>query len=300
MNATGAAAGWGHARRLAQWFCTALLVAAVAGCATVRIGYEFGDSLLFTWADSYLDFDDAQQAYTRAKVQGWLDWHRRTELPAYVVMIADAQAALAGEVSAADILAFEMRVRSRLREAVEREADDLARLALMLSSAQIDRLERKLAEGTEKARRDRAADERTLDSRTARYVKRLEPWLGDVRAEQRAELKSLLAARPSAWEAAFASRQRWQADLVRLLRRIQKERIEPLAAREALLAWMRVVADPIDPVNPARSLQARTEVAEIIARMLNSADRDQRSTLARRLSGYAEDFRVLAARAQAR
>ncbi len=300
MDATCTLAGQGCVRRLVRWFCVAILAAGMAGCATVRIGYEFGDSLLFTWADGYLDFDDAQEAFTRVKLQAWLDWHRRTELPAYVAMIADAQGALAADVSAADLLTFEVRVRTRLREAVERQASDLARLALMLSAAQIDRLERKLAEGTEKARRDRAADERTLDTRTARYVKRLDPWLGDLRADQRVELKSLLATRPSTWEAALASRQRWQAELVRLLRRVQTERSDLAATREALLAWIRQVADPIDPTNPARALQARTEQAEIVARMLNSADRDQRATLVRRLAGYAEDFRVLAARAQSR
>ena len=60
------------------------------------------------------------------------------------------------------------------------------------------------------------------------------------------------------------------------------------------------MADPIDPANPARSQQTRTEVGEMLARMLNSADAEQRATLAKRLSGYAEDFRVLAARATPR
>ncbi len=276
------------------------LAACLAACATVRIGYEFGDTLVFAWADGYLDFDSRQQAFAKAKLQAWLDWHRHSELPAYVALIGEAQSAVATEVTATDILGFEMRVRARLRETVEREAADLSRLALMLSAAQIDRLERKLAEGTEKARRDRAAEERTLETRTARYVKRLEPWLGDVRAEQRVELKAMLAVRPSNWEGAFLARQRSQAELVRLLRRIQTTRPDLSVVRDALLAWMSQVADPIDPANPARSQQTRTEVGEMLARMLNSADAEQRATLAKRLSGYAEDFRVLVARATPR
>jgi hypothetical protein len=273
------------------------LALVLGGCATVRLGYEMADRLILGWADGYLDFDASQEAFVRGRLQSWIDWHRRSELPVYVHFIGEAQEALAGPLDAEALLAFERRLRDRVRESVERAAPDFVRLALTLSPAQIDRLETRLAEGTAKARRERAADERTIETRAARYGKRLDPWIGDLNSRQQAELRVMLARRPSGWEAAFAHRSRWQAALVGTLRRIRTERPDPALAREWLLDWMRRAADPVDRLDPERSARTRHDAAEVLARMLDLADAEQRARLIRRLGGYAEDFRVLSARA---
>ncbi len=86
-----------------------------------------------------------------------LAWHSSTQLAEYARFVDEAQGRLGaggGQVTADDVLAFQAALNRKLVRVGEQAAPELARLALTLQPAQIDRFADKLAKDQSKARRE--------------------------------------------------------------------------------------------------------------------------------------------------
>ncbi|MFN3566932.1 MAG: DUF6279 family lipoprotein, partial [Burkholderiaceae bacterium] len=247
--------------------------------------------------DGYFDLDDAQKDLARARTRALLDWHRATQLRGYAALIETAQAKLASSVGADDVLAFQEDVYARLGALGERAAPDLAELALTLAPAQLERFAGKLANDTSKVRRElvRFAGRESLDDRVKRYVERAESWLGALETAQRELIRGTLAARPDHQQFWIDERERRQQDLLAVLTRIQRERPDRATAAQWLREYFARLAMPVERERAERVAALRRADAELIAQVVNSASAEQRTTLLRKLRGYAEDFTALAA-----
>jgi hypothetical protein len=188
-------------------------------------------------------------------------------------------------------------MNDKLMRVGEQAAPELARLALTLQPAQVDRFAGKLARDNAKARREfvKTAGRETLDDRVKAYAERAESWFGPLSREQLELVRTSLAERPSGQQLWMEERERRQRDLVTLLRRIVDERpTEPIAAQ-----WLRdyfaQLAQPDDAQRRARVLESRRGNAQLIAQLINGASPAQKAALARKLRGYAQDFSTLAA-----
>ena len=284
-----------HARR----FVLASVTLLVAACSQLQLGYNNADTVLAYSLDSYLDLDDEQERLARERIGALHRWHRSTQLPGYVQLLNDAQKKIAGPVSAAEVREFNTGVNRALAALGEQAAPDLARLALTLKPAQVERLADKLAKDTSKDRRElvRFSGAASLEQRVERYVDQAEGWFGTLSPAQREVIRASLERRPDAQEAWMQERERRQRELVAVIARIRAEQ-PPLAAATA---WIREyfaqLAEPRDPQRRARLAQARQENAELLAQLINSATPAQRASLAKKLRGYATDLDALAAKA---
>src|SRR5947209_5333952 len=90
------------------------LVLAVAGCSVLKVGYGQLDAIVFRWLDGYVDFDDAQSLRARTALDDALAWHRRTQLPDYVQLLARAEAEVLGDATPAQMCTWAAEIRSRL------------------------------------------------------------------------------------------------------------------------------------------------------------------------------------------
>jgi len=162
--------------RQARRFLLASVALLVAACSQLQFGYNNADTVLAYSLDSYLDLDDEQERLAREQIAELHRWHRATQLPGYAQLLNDAQKKVAGTVTAADVLEFNSGVRRALAAIGERAAPDLAKLALTLKPAQVERLAERLANDTSKARRElvRFAGPESLQQRVDRYVEQAE------------------------------------------------------------------------------------------------------------------------------
>jgi hypothetical protein len=281
--------------RCGRLLALALLAVFLAACSTIRVGYNNADTVLLHSLGRYVALTDEQQTMVRQHVGTLMAWHRATQLPDYAAFVQRTLASLDGRVTPAEVLEFNAGLNARLVTLGERAAPDAAALALSLSPAQIDQLERKLIDDNVKARKESAKELRqAVDERAKKYAERAEFWLGRVSDEQRRLIRASLAEREVDSLYWIEARERRTRALVDLLRRIQAERPAPDEAARRFRAYFRELARPSDPGQRARAEAFRHDNAELVAQLLNRATPAQLAHLDRRLSGFQAEFTQLA------
>lgn len=273
----------------------------IAACSTVRLGYNNADTLLLYSLDRYVSLTDEQERLVRRRIAGLMDWHRTTQLADYAAFIQGARGRLDGSVvTPAEILAFNEGLNARMAALGERAAPDIAALALTLTPAQIDQVERKIVDDNLKARKESAeAVRQELDARSRKYSERVEFWLGKVSEQQVRLVRASLASRPVDSLYWIEARERRTKDLVALLRRIEAERPPEAVAANWFRAYFRELARPSDAEQRARAEAFRRDNARLIAQLVNSASVEQRAHLDRKLAGFEAEFVQLAQRGTA-
>jgi hypothetical protein len=268
-----------------------------AACSTVKLGYNNADTLLLYSLDRYVSLTDEQERMVRQRVGSLMDWHRATQLADYAAFVQHARARLDGDITPAEVLEFNEGLNSRLAALAERAAPDAAALALTLTPAQIDQVERKLVDANVKARRQSAQEARqAIDERAKKYAERFEFWLGKLDPQQVQGVRASLAGRPVDSMYWIEARERRTKDLVAMLRRIEAERPSEAVAASWFRAYFRELARPSNADQRARAEAFRRDNAQLIAQLVNSASPEQRVHLDRKLSGFAAEFVQLAQR----
>ena len=283
-------------------FLALSVVFLVAACSAMKLGYNNADTLVAHGLDSYFDLDDEQAELVRNRTRELLRWHRRTQLAAYSELLHRAQARVGGSVTAAEVLAFQGEIHGMLASLGEHAAPDIAHLSAQLKPGQIDKFAKKMADDTRKARRELVsqAGPHGIDRRGKLYIERVEEWLGPLTHDQQEMVRSSLAERADDRQWWMGERERRQREAVALLRRIEAERPDEAAATRWWRSYFAELAEPRDAERRARVLRARENNAELIAKLINTANSMQRANVARKLRTYADDFTTLASQGTGR
>jgi len=273
----------------------------IAACSTVRLGYNYADTLLLHSLERYVSLTSEQEQLVKRRVAALMDWHRATQLTDYAAFIQGARGRLDGSVVApAEVLALNEGLNTRMAALGERAAPDAAALALTLTPAQIDQVERKLVDDNVKARKQSAQEVRQeVDARAKKYAERAEFWLGKISEQQVRLVRASLAGRPADSLYWIEARERRTKELVAVLRRIEAERPSEAVAANWFRAYFRELARPSDADQRARAEAFRRDNARLIAQLVNSASLEQRAHLDRKLSGFESEFVQLAQRGAA-
>lgn len=272
----------------------ALLLVFLAGCSTLRTGYNSADTLLYWWLDSYVDFSDAQTQLVRDSLGTLHSWHRKQELPAYAELLDRMQPLASGSVTPELVCTFATQVRTHIRRLGDQSAEGLARVVPTLQPQQLQRLAEQFEKDNQKWREkwlDGTPDE-LLDRRLERAVDRFEDFYGRLSDAQRTLLRQRLASSSYDARAAWAERLRRQEDMLGVF---QEHRGADRAThvRAEMLALLQRSLDSSEPKARARTERLLQEGCETIALLHNSANAKQRRHLIEKLQGYGADFRAL-------
>ena len=121
------------------------LGATLAACSTLKLAYNNLPEVAYWWLDGYVDFSGAQTPKVRDDLSALLAWHRETELPKIIAVLEKAEALAPNEVTPAQVCELMADIRARLLAVAERAGRPGAALAVTLSEAQLQTLERKYA-----------------------------------------------------------------------------------------------------------------------------------------------------------
>ena len=163
-----------------------LIVLTLSSCSATQFIYNRVDILVRWYLDDYVSLDREQQARFDGRLEGLLDWHRREELPAYVVLLDDALTILDEGVPVEDTRAM----ADRIEDAAIRIQDPF--LELLLSTGEDLRPDQRqefvdvLMSKQEEFEEDRLArgDAEYREDLEDRFDKQLSRYLGPLATEQ--------------------------------------------------------------------------------------------------------------------
>lgn len=288
-------------RKLAIIGATLLLAGGLAGCSAVRLGYDQGPTLAWWWLDSRLDFDARQAPRVKSALAQWFDWHRATQLEDYAALLARAREESTASATPAQMCGWAQQWRTRLQPVAERFAPLVAGIATTLSPAQIDRLERRLAEDARKLRTeevDTPPAQRQAAS-AERALERYERLYGRLDAAQRALVRDSVAGSPYEPQRRLDDMLWRHRETVAALRRLAAEQPGPEQALGQVRATLAALLEPPQPDGGAYRERWLQHQCALAAQLHNGASAAQRRQLAERLREWETDARVLAVRGRA-
>ncbi|BCJ05740.1 MULTISPECIES: DUF6279 family lipoprotein [unclassified Pseudomonas] len=205
-------------RRLPQ---TLLLVIgfalALVACSRIDLAYRNLDRLVPWSLDDYLDMNREQKQLLDERLREQLAWHCKTQLPGYLDWL-DRVRLMVAEDAVTD-QALEQRTLEA-RQAIGRVATAITPSATELLRGMSDTqvAEMRLAFRADIDKRRKTYDEtplpKQIEQRAARMQKRLEPWLGELSAQQRLRVMSWSQALGDQNRQSIANRAHWQQQLV--------------------------------------------------------------------------------------
>jgi DNA gyrase inhibitor GyrI len=283
--------------KLARIIGVLLVAAALGACSTIKLAYNNLPELSYWWLDAYLDFDGSQTPKVRDELAQLLSWHRQNELPRVLGVLQEAQALAPREVTAAQACRMADQIRERLLAVTERAEPAGTELALSLTDAQLQQLERKYAKNNAEYRKewlDRSSAE-VQEKRYEKFLDRFEDFYGRLTPEQRELVRQQVAQSVFDPRLAGAERRQRQQEALTLLRGFNAAKPPPAEARAAIHAYVMRIADP--PPGPWRDHQQALlqEGCRNLAALHNATSASQREQAVRRLQAYQDDLRQLVA-----
>ena len=284
--------------RTARIGIIAALLLALAGCSALRIGYATAPDVLFWWFDAYADFGGVQIPRARGALARWFDWHRRTQLPDYVALLARVRPELAADTTADRACALWREVQARGRTAYEHAVPEMAALVVTFTPEQIAHIEARYAKTNEKFREEFLQADPAERRRAAvkRGVDRAESVYGSLDDAQRAQVERNVGHSPYDAELQFAERRARQQDALAQLRSLAGAPSE--RAQAVLLAFGRSFEQ--SPRERYRQYQERLTryLCSTVAEFHNGTTPAQRRAAADRFAGWESDLRAIAVEAK--
>lgn len=272
-----------------------LVLALLGGCSAIRFSYNQAPVLAYWWLDGWVDFSGEQSPRVKAALEDYVAWHRATQLPDYVALLARLQAMAADRVTPAQVCSVSDDIQQRLSVAYEHAVPAMADIVRTFSPAQIDHLEKRYRRENQEMVRDYLqpdAEERREASRK-RTVDRAESIYGPLDDAQKALLNAGLEASPFDPARWLDERRARQQDVLRGLRQLLTDKADAAQVQAALRAFSAQTAQ--SPRADYRKYRERLIEANcaLTAQLHNSTRPAQRQHAVEKLKGWAEDARAL-------
>ena len=276
------------------------LAFALAGCSTIKVGYNALDELGYWWLDGYFDFSNEQSARVQEDLDRLHAWHRARELPRLAELLGRAERLAPGPVTPEQACAFVPDIVVRIQAVIEQAEPLLVTNALGLTPDQLRQLERKQADSNAVWRKDwiELAATEQKEKRYKQVLERMETFYGRLDGAQRSALRATLDRSVFDPQRTYNERVRRQQDLLQVLRKLAGSAASFAEARAALRGYVdRVLTSP-DVAHRGYQQALVDEGCRTLAAVHASTTPAQREQAARKLRSYQKDLLELAAAQQ--
>jgi hypothetical protein len=270
-----------------------LLVAILAGCSGLRLGYHHADTLLAWRANDYFDLNPLQKHELDARLERLLIWHRYEQLPEYAAFLELAIKKAHAGLKREDIVWFVDGFKTRYRVIVNRGAADAAEMLATLAPDQIVALQKRWDKDNRKFVSEHELEGGLEKRKRARFRKTLSDildWTGSLTKEQEQKIAALLDAIPLIEHFRHADRIRRQHEFLQLLELRTNTREFRPKLQAWLLDWERGRTPEYERLSNevyAKRIQFYLEVDRLLTP-------GQRQIVLHRLQQYADDCKALA------
>jgi hypothetical protein len=266
------------------------MIAALAGCNAMKMGYQQGDRLAYWWVDRYVDVSDEQEPPTKEAIARFFSWHRRAQLPEIEKVLTRVKGEVSGPVDATMIRQVQQDTNRLGRQAFENTIPDLADLLLTLTPDQIKRMESKFAESNAKYRKDflKPDPEARTEARFDKIMDYSKLVYGRFSDKQRDDIRASMGPYMQGAEARYAERVKRQQEWVGIAREAStnhppKAQVEEMLRRYAD-HWQR----------PSTGEQRSTSAGvDLTVKIANMTTPEQKAHAVKRFEGWIDDTRSL-------
>jgi hypothetical protein len=286
------------ARRTLYSLFLIALMAALAACSSLRLAYNNGDTLLYWWIDGYVDLTSEQKSVVKEDIDKLFHWHRKTQLNDYAQILQTAQRQLAAGATQADLQTDFDDIKKRTEALLLKATPELAELARSLQPDQIATLERKFAANNADFRKKNMRGDREAQQRFRfkKSMEQFELWFGSFTSEQEAAIRKASDARPLNNEIWLDERTRRQNNILAAVRKVQSEKLSQEATQTLIQGLIKDGFQRLES-SDRKAFFDSYEAAnlQLVLTVINLATPAQKAHAQRRMQGWIDDFRTLAA-----
>ncbi len=273
--------------------CAVLLTA----CSSVKFAYHHGDTLLYWWLDSYVDFDGTQAKWVKQDIDRLFQWHRQTQLREYAKLLVKGQHQLSAGATPADLIRDYQDLKNSSELLLAKVTPELADIARSMRPEQITHLEKKFAKGNEEYREKfmSGSTEKRLKVRYEKTLSQFEYWFGDFNREQEALIRKALDARPLDNDIWLEERIRRQQRIVAMLRKVQADKMDKDAAIVQVQGITRDILDRLESPEKKAFYDGYIDAtAKLIVYVISITTPKQKAHAHQRIQGLIDDFNAMA------
>jgi hypothetical protein len=280
--------------RFSRFLSRAVLIVcglALAACSTTRLGYNYADWLVGSYASRYFDLDAGQRDWLRARMREHLAWHRSEELQNYDAILWQMRERARHGFGQDDVQWMANAWRVRYLVLAERIIPDVAELTSRLDARQLARFEARMEKDFARQRKD-AAELEPMAARARRTIRGIEGWTGRLDEGQRARITALIEAFPEPereTDDELERRERRAAEYLAALR----EGRSALELEAMLREWWTGFLDSEGEVAPVQVSGPAVELLLTVDAMLTER---QRARAVARIDRYRRDVAAMAGR----
>lgn len=280
---------------IARASALALMLAALAGCSMMRIGYPNLDTIALWTADEYFDLDVEQRQEFSRRFGRFHEWHRYEQLPDYARFLAETKARLERGFTREDALWVTEGVRARYRTLAAHAAGDAAALLTSVTPAQLDTLRNQWERNNRRFVREfrlAASEEEQRRETGRRVLARIREWVGHLDDAQDQQILAWAAELPLVHGLRHQDRMRRQREFLQLM----AQRGDAARFAQRLRHWLVNWEEGRDPKYDRLFGEWTQRQADLHAAVYGILLPHQRTAVAERVQGYINDFTYLARR----
>lgn len=283
--------------RIIGTLALALSTLILGGCGVVKIGYNNASTLTYWWLDSYLDFEDAQDATVRSGLDALFAWHRKNELPAYAITLRKIQQLSTANVSPEQVCTINSEVRAHVQRSAEQSERLIGELIPGMKPEQYAHLARQFEKSNVKWRQEwvEGSAEERAKKRLNKAIERGETIYGRLEPAQLAALRQSIVV--SSFDARLSYKEvlRRQQDSLQTLKDLTAAGAANPNLRTEVLALIDRNLNSPDPAYRPYFEKMLLESCVTLANLHNSASPKARERALKKLQEYEADVRALAA-----
>lgn len=274
-----------------------LLSGSLLACSAVKFAYNQATELAFWQLNSYFEFDETQKPLVREELARLHQWHRQTQLPAYVETLEKWKTWLPADMDEARACSIFDEVKTRLQTISDRALPAMGTVVGRLGQEQLEALKRKFSRLNVEYRDDflEGSPEELINRRMKKAVSRAEMLYGTLDDRQLIVLRSRI--RQSVFDArlSLAEYQRRQRDALQTLTPLINAQATSGQARPLMQAYIERAVNSPDPAFRNYQLNLTRDSCKTFAALHNSTTAAQRAKAVQTLQGYAQDLGILVA-----
>ena len=281
--------------------CLIAVMLAVSACSSVKFAYNQGDTLLYWWVNAYLDLDSGQSGLVKEDIGQLFNWHRKTQLRDYSQLLSNGQKQLSGNLTLGDLKADYRDIHTRTELLAFKALPELTELALSIKPEQIAKMEEKFAKNNDTYRKKfvKIDQDKQQKLRFKKSMEQFDLWFGGFSNEQETILKRASDVRPLDNALWLDERVIRQKRIIAVLREIQQKKLGKEQTSVLLNGLLKEIFGRFDAPEHKPFFDAYTEsTMQMILTAAKIATPTQKAHAQKRMQGWIDDFKVLAADAR--